>query len=100
MNLTGSGTTPTFSYELVQNGQSTTIVPGQSIDIPPVVIASPTTFSVVVTNTGNAPVTITSAAIIGLGFRSPIHPTFPLTLAPGASAHHRNYADGRAGGEL
>ncbi|MEP6714490.1 MAG: choice-of-anchor D domain-containing protein [Terriglobia bacterium] len=86
VSLTGAGTTPTFSYQLVQNGQASPITPGQSIDIPPVVLASPTTFSVVVTNTGNAPGTIVSAAIIGPGFQITDSPAFPLTLAPNDSA--------------
>jgi hypothetical protein len=85
VTLTGSGTTPIFSYQLIQNGRTTGIAPGQTVIIPAVNVGSSGAFSIVVQNTGNGPGTINGLSLVGTGFQVVNPVTFPQTLAPGAS---------------
>jgi len=86
VNLAGTATAPVFTYQLTeQNGQSSTIVPGQAILLPPVTVGSSGTFSITVQNTGNGNGTINAAGITGSSFQIVNPPAFPQTIAPAAS---------------
>jgi hypothetical protein len=85
VNLAGTATASAFTYQLTEeNGQSSTLVPGQAILLPPVAVGSSGTFSITVQNTGNGNGTINGASISGSSFQIVNPPAFPQTLAPGA----------------
>ena len=83
VNLTGAATLSTFTYQLVESGQTSTIMPGQAISLPPVAVGSTSSFSITVQNTGNGNGVINGASLSGNGFQIINPPTFPQTIAPG-----------------
>ena len=81
-NLTGSGTSSSFTYQVIQsNGQSSTVQPGATITLPDTAIGSTGSVIVKVQNSGNANGTVNSVNISGQGFQlTSLSTTFPITL--------------------
>jgi hypothetical protein len=94
-NLSGSGTSSSFTYQVIQSGgQSTTVSPNGTITLPDTAVGSTNSLIVKVQNSGNAIGTVNSVNLTGQGFQlsglSPILPslkpnevfTFSITFTP------------------
>ena len=79
--LQGSGTSPTLVYTLIQNGKSTTVVPGGTIPLPDTDVGSTATATIRVQNTGTGSTVINSVNAAGQGFQVSGLPVLPKTLA-------------------
>ncbi|HTB17178.1 MAG TPA: choice-of-anchor D domain-containing protein [Bryobacteraceae bacterium] len=85
VNLTGSGTTSTFTYKYLVSGTSTAVTPGGTITFPGANIGSTSSLIVQVTNTGSATGTISSVSTQGSQFTLTNPVTLPATLTTGNS---------------
>jgi hypothetical protein len=94
-NLSGSGTSSSFTYQVIQSGgQSTTVSPNGTITLPDTNVGSTNSVIIKVINSGNAVGTVNSVNLTGQGFQlsglSPILPslkpnevfTFSITFTP------------------
>ena len=82
VTLTGTGTAPAFTYQLVVNGQTSTITPNQTLSF----TSTPLTvlpFTIIVTNTGTGSAALSGLSLAGLGFQQVDVPS-SLILTPGA----------------
>lgn len=84
--LEGTGSGPSWVYELLLPTGATAIAPNQLINLPDAPVGDRSTATVRVRNAGNADGTITAISVQGTGFSVADLPFLPLTLAPGASA--------------
>jgi hypothetical protein len=80
--LQGTAISSFLSYQLSQGGQTSALVPGQSIAINPTAVGQTTNFSIQFTNQNTAPVTINTIEVGGAGFSFTNGPFLPLTLQP------------------
>jgi len=85
-NLTGSGSSSTFTYQVIQSsGKSTTVSPNGTIALPDTAVGSTGSLIVKVQNSGNAVGTVNSVSLTGQGFQlSGLGPTLP-SLKPNDS---------------
>jgi len=83
VNLSGSGTSPLFTYQLLQ--PSIVLSPGGMIAFPDTQVGQTSSLSVRVLNSGNASGTVSAISAIGQGFSVGGVPALPQTLAVGAS---------------
>jgi hypothetical protein len=86
ITLAGTGTAPMYTYQLIQNGQTTAITPNQPAAVANENVGSTGTFLVTVTNTGNGAGNILPVTLSGAGFAITNSPPIPASFAPGASA--------------
>ena len=69
-NLSGSGSSSSFTYSVIQsNGQSSTVTPGGTINLPDTAVGSTGSVIVKVQNSGNAIGTVNSVNLTGQGFQ-------------------------------
>jgi hypothetical protein len=84
INLTGSGSSPSFTYQVLGTNPPTTVSPGGTITLPGANLGQTTTVTLQVLNSGNASGTVSSVNVAGQGFGlGPL--VVPQTLASGAS---------------
>ena len=84
INLTGSGSSPSFTYQLLGTNPPTTVSPGGTITLPSATLGQTTSVTVRVLNSGNASGTVNSISVVGQGFSSATRRSFrrPWRLAP------------------
>ena len=85
INLQGSGTSPGFTYQLLQTNPPTTIPSGGTVPFPDTIVGQTSSVVLRVLNTGNAPGTISSISFSGQGFQLGNPVGLPQTLAANAS---------------
>jgi hypothetical protein len=77
------------AYQYVSVGPTMTLSANPSLLVfGTVVLNQNKTLTTTITNTGNQPVTITSASIAGTGFTIVTQPAYPATLAPNGTAQY------------
>jgi hypothetical protein len=87
INLTGSGSAPSFTYQLLNTNPPTAVSPGATISLPNANPGQTTSVSVRVLNSGTANGVVNSISVVGQGFQvGNVVPPLPQTLAPGASS--------------
>jgi Abnormal spindle-like microcephaly-assoc'd, ASPM-SPD-2-Hydin len=84
INLTGSGTSPSFTYQLLGTNPLVTVSPGGTITLPSANLGQTTSVTLQVLNSGNASGTVSSISLVGAGFGLSTV-VVPQTLAPGLS---------------
>ena len=84
INLTGSGSAASFTYQLLNTTPPTTVSPGGTIALPGANLGQTTSVTLQVLNSGNASGTVSSINVVGQGFGLSTV-VVPQTLAPGAS---------------
>ena len=85
INLQGSGSSPTLTYQILQNGSATAIAPGGTVPLPNTNIGQTSSVVIRVLNTGNASGTVSSLGLSGQGYSLANQPQLPQTLAPNGS---------------
>src|SRR5262249_23585849 len=85
LQLTGSGTSPNFTYQLLVANPGTPITPGGTISFPDTILTQTSSIVVRVLNSGNANGTITNVSAAGQGFQVSNLLSLPQTVAPNAS---------------
>jgi hypothetical protein len=84
INLTGSGSSPSFTYQVLGTNPPTTVSPGGTITLPSANLGQTTSVTLQVLNSGNASGTVNSISVIGQGFALG-NVVLPQTLVPAAS---------------
>lgn len=84
INLTGSGTAPSFTYQLLGTNPPATVSPGGAITLPSVNLGQTSSVTLQVLNSGNASGTVSTINAAGQGFAVG-NVVLPQTLAPAAS---------------
>lgn len=84
VNVSGSGTSATFTYSILSTTPPTAITPGGTISLPSTQVGQSSTVTIRVLNSGNANGTVSSINIAGQGF-SLSNVVLPNVLAPNAS---------------
>jgi hypothetical protein len=82
INLQGSGSSPTLTYQLLQGNSATTIAPGGTVPLPNTNVGQTSSVVIRILNTGNASGTVSSISLSGAGYSLPNQPVLPQTLAP------------------
>ncbi|MBZ5607392.1 MAG: choice-of-anchor D domain-containing protein [Acidobacteriia bacterium] len=85
VNLSGSGISATFTYQLLQGDTPTPVTPPGPITLPDTNLGDTSSLIVRVQNVGNADGAVNAAALAGLGFSLSDTPLFPQTLKPSDS---------------
>jgi hypothetical protein len=86
INLTGSGVSPMFSYNVLQGTQTTPVTPPGPISLPDTNVGSSSSVVIQVKNTGTTTGTVNSAPTVAGPFQiSDLSAVFPQVLAPNAS---------------
>ena len=85
INLQGSGSSPTLTYQILQNGSATAIAPGGTVPLPNTNVGQTSSVVIRVLNTGNASGTVASLGLSGQGYSLANQPSLPQTLAPNGS---------------
>lgn len=83
VTLAGTGSAASYSYQLVENGQTSNITPGQTLSFSSTPGAS-VLFTIVVENTGTASGGVSNIVLVGNGYQQVAAPSNGA-LAPGAS---------------
>jgi hypothetical protein len=85
-NLTGSGNSSTFTYQVIpSSGSPTTVSPNGTITLPDTAMGSTSSLIVQVINSGNAVGTVNSVNLTGQGFQLSNLPPILPSLKPNAS---------------
>lgn len=102
--VTGSGTGPVYSYDMISGESATPLTPNGSLALQDAVVGEKSSTVVRVRNTGNADARIETINVAGTGFSLSEVPFVPLTLTPGAAAtftvNFQPTEPGRAAGRL
>ncbi len=85
INLTGSGTSPTFTYQLLNTSPPTAVSPGGIIALPDTNVGQTSSLTIRVLNSGTANGTVSSINFAGQVFSLSNVPVLPQTLTPNAS---------------
>ena len=85
VNIEGSGSSPSFTYQLLQTNPPTTIPPGGTVSLPDTNVGQTSSVTLRVLNTGNASGTVSSISVSGQGYQLSNPPTLPQTLAANGS---------------
>ncbi len=103
-NLEGSGSGPSWVYQVIQASGPATVTPNQAIALPDALVGEKSAVTVRVRNNGNADGDISAISIQGAGLQLADVPFLPLTLQPGAAAtfalHFTPSEPGRTSGRL
>ena len=83
--LAGTGVLSIFSYQLTAGGHSSTVNPGDTLNLPSTDPGNAVPFSITVQNSSDGPGTITGLTLAGNAFQSINPPAFPQTLPAGGS---------------
>jgi hypothetical protein len=85
INLQGSGSSSSFTYQLLSTTPPTSVPSGGTVSFPDTNIGQSSSVVIRVLNAGNASGTITSITPTGQGYQLINAPALPQTLAPNAS---------------
>jgi hypothetical protein len=85
VNLAGSGSSPSFTYQLLNANPPTTVSPGGTIVLPNANVGQTSSLTIQVLNSGNASGVVSSIGIGGQTFQLSNLPVLPQTLAPNAT---------------
>jgi hypothetical protein len=85
INLAGSGSSPSFTYQLLNTNPPTAVSPGGTVTLPSANVGQTSSLTIQVLNSGNANGTISSIGISGQTFQLSNLPVLPQTLTPNAS---------------
>lgn len=85
INLQGSGTSPSLTYQVLSTGSTTTIAPGGTVPIPNTNVGQTSSVVIRILNTGNASGTVSSINLSGQGYSVANAPALPQTLSPNGS---------------
>jgi hypothetical protein len=83
--LNGVGLGPSLSYVSVVGSTSTPIAANGTVVFPNTNVSATSTVSIVVSNAGNSPTTVSGVSVTGTGFTLPGLPQLPITLNSGSS---------------
>jgi hypothetical protein len=85
INLQGSGSSPSLTYQILQGSSATNIAPGGTVPLPNTNVGQTNSVVIRVLNTGNSPGTVSSINLSGQGYSLTNAPALPQTLAPNGS---------------
>jgi hypothetical protein len=83
--LNGVGLGPSLTYSSVVGSTSTPIAANGTVVFPNTSVSGTSTVSIIVSNSGNTPTTVSGISVTGTGFSLPGLPQLPITLNAGAS---------------
>lgn len=86
LNVTGSSTGPSFSYQLLTDSLTSTLLPNIAVNLPDTDLGVAQNFVIRVRNDGDGDGVINGIAVVGTGYVLSDLPFLPLTLAPGGAA--------------
>lgn len=86
INVTGSSTGPSFSYQLLTDALTSTLLPNVAVNLPDTDLGASRSFVIRVRNDGDGDGVINGIAVVGAGYVLSDLPFLPLTLAPGGAA--------------
>jgi len=84
--LMGTGLASFFTYQITQTGQTSPLLPNQTIAFAGATIGATSTATIQFQNTDNLALTLSGIGISGAGFTITDAPFFPVTLQPQQSA--------------
>ncbi len=85
INLTGSGSSSSFTYQVLGSGPPATVSAGGAISLPGATLGQSSSVTIRVLNSGNASGSVSSISLAGQGFQLSNVPVLPQTLASNAS---------------
>jgi hypothetical protein len=85
INLQGSGSSPSLTYQILQNGSATTIPAGGTVPLPSTNVGQTSSVVIRILNNGNSSGTVSSINLSGQGYTLTNTPALPQTLAPNGS---------------
>jgi hypothetical protein len=85
INLQGSGSSASLTYQVLQGSTATTIAPGGTVPLPNTNVGQTSSVVIRILNTGNASGTVSSINVSGQGYSLTNQPVLPQTLAPNGS---------------
>jgi hypothetical protein len=85
INLQGSGSSPSLTYQVLQGSTATTIAPGGTVPLPNTNVGQTSSVVIRILNTGNSTGTVSSVNLSGQGYSLTNQPALPQTLAPNGS---------------
>lgn len=85
INVSGSGISSSFTYQLFNTGPPATVSPGGTVAFPGTNVGQTSSLTIRVLNSGNASGSVTSISLAGPGFQLSTTPVLPQTLEPNAS---------------
>lgn len=85
INLEGSGSSPTFTYQSLETNPPTAIPSGGTVSFPDTNLGQTSSIVLRILNTGNAPGIVSSVSFSGQGFQLANPLTLPQTLQPNGS---------------
>jgi len=85
INLQGSGSSPSLTYQVLQGNTATTIAPGGTVPLPNTNVGQTSSVVIRILNTGNSSGTVSSINLSGSGYTLTNQPALPQTLAPNGS---------------
>src|SRR3984957_1885409 len=98
INLQGSGSSPSLTYQVLQNGSATTIALGGTVPLPNTNVGQSSSVVIRILNSGNSSGTVSSISLSGQGYSLPNPPALPQTLAPnGSITFTLNFSPAQAG---
>lgn len=86
VNVSGSSTGPSFSYQLLTDSLTSTLTPNVAVNLPDTDLGASRNFVIRVRNDGDGDGLISGIAVVGAGYVLSDLPFLPLTLAPGSAA--------------
>lgn len=85
VNLAGTGTSSSLTYEMIDGNTSTPLTAGKTIALPDTDVGNTSTVTIQVQNTGSAPATINNISNSGVAFTLGSLPVVPLTIPANSS---------------
>ena len=85
INLTGSGSSPSLTYQILNTSPPTAVSPGGTIGLPDTNLGQTSSVTIRVLNSGTANGTVSSVNFAGQQFQLSNVPVLPQVLAPNAS---------------
>ena len=80
--LTGSGSSPTFLYQVLQADSQTPLAPGGTVNFPQTKTGQTSSVVIRILNGGNASGSVSVVSLVGAGYALTAVPLLPQTLAP------------------
>jgi hypothetical protein len=85
INLTGSGSSPSLTYQVLNGNTTTAVTPGGTITLPDTNVGQTSSVTMRVLNSGSANGTVSSISFAGQVFQLSNVPVLPQVLTPNAS---------------
>src|ERR1700722_7016635 len=77
INLQGSGSSPSLTYQVLQDGSATSIAPGGTVPLPNTNVGQSSSVVIRILNSGNSSGTVSSISLSGQGYSLPNPPALP-----------------------